>query len=220
MIHVYGTSHVSEESIELIDEKIAEHDPEIIALELDVKRLEALLAGDERTDAPLFIKLVRYFQQKVGQKTGVMPGDEMLHAYHRCEQQDRDVALIDQDIRITLQRLNKIRRKEKVKAAASLIFGLLLPGSFDLSEIPEDEDIKYLLEETEQRFPGIYKVLVEERNFYMATALQKLQEEHPEKDIVAFVGAGHKEALRDILDEVEFEDDSGDDSENRSLEDF
>lgn len=216
MIHIYGTSHVSEESIELIDEKVDEHDPEIVALELDMKRLKALLTDDSRSDAPVFIRLIKYFQQKVGQKTGVMPGDEMLHAYQRCEQGDREVALIDQDIRITLQRLNNIRRKEKVKAVGSILLGVLLPGSFDLSTIPEDEDIQRLLEETRKRFPEIYQILVEERNQYMAAALQQLQEDHPEKDIVAFVGAGHKEALKDILNEVEFEENSG----NQSLEDF
>lgn len=224
---MHGTSHVSEESIALIDEKLDEHDPEIVALELDMKRLEALLTGDQTSDAPIFIRLIKYFQQKVGQKTGVMPGDEMLHAYSRCEQDDRDIALIDQDIRITLQRLNKIRRKEKVKAAGSLLLSLILPGSFDVSKIPEDEQIETLLEETRDRFPGIYQVLVEERNQYMAAALKQLQEENPEKDIVAFVGAGHKDALRDILEQTEIDHhekeqpkDDQDDDPSRSLEDF
>lgn len=219
MIRVYGTSHVSYESIELIDEKLEQHDPDIVALELDTARLEALISDQDNSQGPIFIRLLRYFQQKVGEKTGVMPGDEMLHAIHRAETQGRDLALIDQDIRVTLQRLKNIRRKEKVKAAGSIFLGLLLPGAFDLSTIPKDAKIDELLEETKHRFPGIYRVLVQERNDYMAAALEQLQNEHPEKDIVAFVGAGHKEELRRMLEEAGVNEEI-EDSSNQTLEDF
>lgn len=201
MIQVFGTSHVSEESIELIDEKLEEHDPEAVALELDLVRLNALLNGENSSaDGPLFLKAVKKLQEYVGGKTGVMPGDEMVYAYRKAMHEGKDVYLIDQDIRITVDRVKSVSRKEKVKAAASIALGFLKPGEIDVGKIPEQDIISKLLDELEDRFPQLYQVFVEERNQVMFEALQHVQEEHEGQDIVAFVGAAHEEALRKELE--------------------
>ncbi|MFB6292163.1 MAG: TraB domain-containing protein [Candidatus Nanohaloarchaea archaeon] len=199
MIHVYGTSHVSEDSLELIDQKIDEHDPEIVALELDMLRLEALLRGDRPSSGPVFLWLMKKFQDFVGSKTGVMPGDEMLHAFQRSMEENREVALIDQDIRITVDRLGDVSRKEKVKAAFSLLGGLFLGGSFDLSSIPGEDQVETVLDEFRDEYPGLYSVLVADRDQVMAEALEQLESENPDADIVAFVGAGHERKLQERL---------------------
>ncbi len=199
MIHIYGTSHVSEDSLKVIDEKIDEHDPDIVALELDLLRLEALLTGDRPSSGPVFLWIMKKFQNFVGSRTGVMPGEEMLHAFKKAIDEDREVALIDQDIRITVNRLGEVRRKEKVKAAFSLLGGLFIGGGFDLSSIPQDEQIERLLEEFKDRYPELYNVLVRERDQVMSDALRQLQTENPDAEIVAFVGAGHEQELRERL---------------------
>lgn len=202
LIHIYGVSHVSHDSIELIEQKIDEHDPEVVALELDATRFNALVSDEQRNHGPLFLKLVQKFQRYIGSKTGVMPGDEMMYAYEKAAAEGRDVALIDQDIRVTVGRLKDVRRKEKVKAGLQLLAAPFLSGRIDLSEIPDEEFIQEILEEMEEKFPGLYTVLVEERNAYMAEALRKTQEDS-EGDVVAFVGAAHREALREMLDGVD-----------------
>lgn len=201
MIHVYGTSHVSNESLELIDEKLEEHQPDIIALELDPQRLQALLTDQESSSGSIFLNLLKRFQEYIGSKTGVMPGEEMAHAYRKAEDLDADVALIDQDMRVTLQRLKEVSRKEKVKAVFSLLFGGLASSKFDFSQIPEDKEIDSILDETRNEFPQIYNVLVAERDSYMAASLRQLQLDNPESEIVAFVGAGHKESVRKLLEQ-------------------
>lgn len=206
MVSVYGTSHVSEESMELIDRAIDEHQPDIVALELDMPRLESLLNEESGKQGSIFMKLLKKFQQRIGRKTGVMPGEEMLYAYQRCADDEMELALIDQDIRVTLGRLKRVPAKEKVKAAFSLVFSIFASKKMDLSEIPEDETIDMLLEEAKDQYPEIYRVLVQERNLYMAKALKQLEEENPDKEVVAFVGAGHKEAIRALLDESSQED--------------
>ncbi|MFB6192717.1 MAG: TraB domain-containing protein [Candidatus Nanohaloarchaea archaeon] len=205
MIHVYGTSHVSHESIEKIDSAIEDHDPDIVALELDPLRLQALKSGerDSKNDGSLFIRLLRRFQNRVGSKTGLMPGQEMLYAYHKALGEDRDVVLIDQDIRITMSELKKVRRKEKVKAGASLLAGLVLPGSLDLSRIPDDRLVQQMSRELEDRYPGLYRVLLEDRNMMMTESLKHVQRDNPDSDIVAFVGAAHRKHLEDELSEFD-----------------
>lgn len=205
MVEVYGVSHVSEDSIELIREKIENKDPDIVALELDAPRLNALLSNNNQRSNSIFGELIRRFQRYIGSKTGVMPGDEMVYAYKECGQRNIEVALVDQNIQITLQRLKEIRRKEKVRAAISLAAGFLLPGKFDFTEIPKENEINRLLEETKEEYPGIYRVLVEERNFYMAEALKHLQRNNAEKEIIAFVGAGHRDEIRRLIDEEDFQ---------------
>lgn len=207
MIKIYGTSHVSYESIELIDDAFTE-EPDIVALELDAPRLEALMFdGKGRKDGDFLIKILEKFQRYIGGKTGLMPGQEMLYAYNRGIKDNLDIALIDQDIRVTVDRLKSIRRKEKVKAVLSIGAGVLLPfgDTLDLEKIPEGEEIERLKSEMEGSFPGLHKVLLEERNYVMAEALMRLQEENPESDIAVFMGAAHKKPVSDILESEGFE---------------
>ncbi|MFT4892408.1 MAG: pheromone shutdown protein TraB [Candidatus Nanohaloarchaea archaeon] len=196
MIHIFGTSHVSQESLDLVEEKIEEIDPEVVALELDTLRLNSLLNDrKEKQGGSLFVRLLQFFQESVGKKTGVMPGEEMLHAYRTAEKNGIDVALIDQDIRVTIDKLKGVSFWEKLKAGAQLVVGMLIPGSFDIAqEIPEEELIEQLLFEMKFKFPEMYDVLVEQRNLHMTESL-KMLENDTEGDIVAFVGAAHRKAL-------------------------
>jgi len=202
VIHVYGTSHVSEQSLDLIDEKIEEHDPDTVAIELDPVRLQSLLSeGETGTEGPLLIKLLQKFQAYIGGKTGLMPGQEMLYAYNKAQNQGKDTALIDQDIRITVDRLKTVKRKEKVKAGISLILGTMLPfgEKMRVNEIPGQEDISSLVSGFKDSFPGIYHVLMEQRNIHMEQVISRLQRENPEKDIAVFLGAAHRKSVSKLL---------------------
>lgn len=198
-MHIYGTSHVSQESVDEIEHRIEEHQPDMVALELDPMRLNALLTGERGSEGSLFVRMLEKFQRIIGSRTGVMPGEEMKRAYEKAGEIGAEVALIDQDIRITFSRLKKVSRKEKVKAALHLGFGVLIGQKLDLTTVPEQQEIAKLLEELEENFPGLHRVLVEERNTYMEEALKQLQEDNPEKEIVVFVGAGHRDYLLERL---------------------
>ncbi|PSG99404.1 MAG: hypothetical protein BRC29_04780 [Nanohaloarchaea archaeon SW_7_43_1] len=196
MIHIFGTSHVSQESLDLVEEKIEEINPEIVALELDVPRLNSLLNDkNKKRGGSLFVRILQSFQQSIGKETGVMPGEEMLHAYRTAEKNDIEVALIDQDIRITFSKLKNVSFREKLKAGAQLLIGVVFPGDFEIAhEIPEEELIDQLLLEMEFKFPEMYDILVEQRNRHMIKSLRKLEKE-TDGDIVVFVGAAHRKAM-------------------------
>ena len=202
MIYVYGTSHVSEDSFDVVDEAIDEHDPEVVALELDPPRLHSLLSDEQQGGGSVMVRLIRFFQNRVGSKTGVMPGEEMKYAFEKAMKSQREVALVDQDIRVTVGRLKQVRRKEKVKAAFSVMAGLVFGGSFEASNIPDEEVINELVEKMKEEYPGIYRVLMEERNEYIVESLKKVNEEN-EGDVVAFLGAAHVQEVKEMLDEVD-----------------
>ena len=52
--------------------------------------------------------------------------------------------------------------------------------------------------EFQKTFPKLYKILVEDRNIYMANQLKELSKTH--KKIVAVIGAGHRKGIKQILE--------------------
>jgi len=63
----------------------------------------------------------------------------------------------------------------------------------DLRKVPEKELINTILKQVKERYPNFYRVLVEDRNKYMAKKLFKLMRNY--NKIVAVVGAGHEEEI-------------------------
>jgi pheromone shutdown protein TraB len=203
MINIVGTSHVSQESIERIDEAFEGFDPDVVCLELDRNRLNALLADERSTEGMNLVhRGLALFQRYIGGKTGVMPGEEMKYAFETAQRKGLKVYLIDQDIRQTLGRLKAVRRKEKVKAFAMLPLSFFGATRFDYREIPGQKQIDQLLEVFEQRFPELYHVFVDERNLYMAQSLRMVQEKHSGDKIMAIVGAAHKTGLEEYINEI------------------
>jgi pheromone shutdown protein TraB len=141
-----------------------------------------------------------WFQRYIGGKTGLMPGEEMLHAYRRADSEGLEVFLIDRDIRRTLQRLKSVRRKEKVLAILAAPLSLIF-SDFNLDEIPEADKIEKMKKALASRFPELYKVLLEERDIYMYEAIKRIYRQDPEKDILVVVGAAHRRGLEERVDE-------------------
>ena len=209
MLRIIGTSHIARESIDQVDRVIKETLPDIVAVELDRKRLYGLLNKDkQRTDwrsirriglqGWLFAIIGSWIEKKLGAEVGVAPGDEMLKAISSAKETGAKIALIDQDIEITLRRFSKnFTWKEKKSLAAEIINGLFKrkKPEFDLQKVPKRKIISELIEEVRKKYPSVYKVLILERNEHMAKELAALIEQNPEKSIVAVVGAGHEQEL-------------------------
>ena len=71
--------------------------------------------------------------------------------------------------------------------------------TLDLTRVPDEETIDILLEEVKKRYPGIYKVLIGDRNKILAKNLYNLKEKYNNKKILAILGAGHKKGVEKIL---------------------
>ncbi|VVB80940.1 TraB family protein [uncultured archaeon] len=212
-IKIVGTSHISPESLKKVEETILDNKPQIVAIELDAKRLYALIhKGKERISYRdirkvglkgwLFAIIGAWAEKKLGAKVGVAPGSEMLKAVAAAQQVGARVALIDQDINITLKRFSKsLTWKEKFTFAVDLFKGVVLKKGvqFDLEKVPSQKVINTLIEDVKKRYPSVYRVLVEERNEYMAKRLAILKKVQPEANIVAVVGAGHEREIRTLL---------------------
>ncbi len=216
-IVVVGTSHIAGESVRMVREVIERENPDCVAVELDLRRLHGMRAGrGSMRDAfailgPanfVFFAMMRWVQGMLSKRTGILPGEEMLSAVDAAEERGIQVALVDRDIAMTFDRLRSVSSAEKFNLILFLIGGLVLGPilalfgkgkRIDLNRVPEKELVREATEEIRKRFPGIYRVLIAERDSYIASRLIVISKSYGR--IVAFVGAGHTEAIEGIIQE-------------------
>lgn len=210
-IFLVKTSHVSEESINKVRNSIEEIKPDIVGVELDRKRYNALKNEEKKQRSllgflkgnfflGLLQKLLSSLQSKVGEDLGIEPGSEMAEAIEIAEEKDIPIALLDRDIKITMERLwKKMTLKEKFKIFGGLILGLLGFGrkKVDVDKITEDENVNLLINEFRDFSPGAAEAIIDERDAYISARL--LAHASEGKKIVAVIGAGHEKGIIDYL---------------------
>ena len=222
-IILLGTSHIAEESVAAIERAIAKYEPCIVAVELDTARLDALVHRRRRVSflslvprvgitGAVFAVIGGYVQKKLGAKVGVLPGADMLAAVRTAQKHKLPVFLIDQPIEVTLRRFSAaFTFREKMRLLADVFMAIFFPerqmkqyGVFvlDLSTVPSQKLIARLIREIKKRYPSLYRVLIHERNEYMVYQLVRLAHQHPDKKILAVVGAGHEEGMQRMLGRV------------------
>ena len=210
---IIGTSHIAKQSLEEVEKAIVEGKPDIIALELDRNRLYGLFKKQDRIRIydikrigikGFFFSLIgAWAEKKLGNMVGVAPGSEMKKAVVLARKNNTKIALIDQNIEITLKRFSKsLSWKEKWNFFVDVVkafFSRKNAVEFDLTKVPGKKVIKKLVGQVKERYPNVYRVLIDERNHVMAKKLIKLMENYPEKKILAVVGAGHEEDIIDLI---------------------
>src|SRR3990172_4596324 len=216
---VVGTAHVSRESVELVRRAIDELRPDAVAIELDPKRFEALSRPDRlealdlrevirtRQLATLGLNLVlAAYQRSLGVALGVRPGAELLEAARCAEDAGIPVALCDRDVRITLRRawhaLSFWKRMVLLASFSAALFERAELSEEDLRELRRTDVLSRLLSELGNAFPGLKRVLIDERDAYLAERIH----ETPGRRIVAVVGAGHVEGIVRVLERDERSD--------------
>jgi len=210
---VMGTSHIAKQSLEDVKKAIEEGKPFIVALELDKKRLYALMSAKKGKlrfydifkigfKGFLFSLIGAWAEKKLGEMVGVAPGSEMKQAVRLAKKNNIKLALIDQDIEITLKRLSKsLTWKEKWNFVVDVFKAVILRKKeveFDLRTVPSKKIIDKLIKKVKKRYPNIYNVLVKERNDVMAKKLVRLMKTE-DKKILAIVGAGHEEEIIELI---------------------
>ncbi len=212
-----GTSHIAKQSLDEVKNAIEKEKPDIIALELDHKRLHALMQKQRRLEIGmirkvgikgfLFLLIGAWAEKKLGKLVGVAPGSEMRQALKLARKANIKVALVDQDIEITLKRLSQeLTWKEKwnfVKDILSGLFSRKKEIDFDLRTVPDKKTIKKLVGKLRERYPNVYKVLIGERNIVIAHNLTKIMDNNPNKKILVVLGAGHVEDVIKLLENKE-----------------
>jgi pheromone shutdown-related protein TraB len=213
-IFLVGTAHVSQESVDLVQQVIANEKPDCVCVELDEKRYQAL-SGRKRWESldlkeiikkkqlsTLLVNLIlSSYQKKLGMQLGVMPGSELLQATREAEKHSIPVSLCDRDVRVTLRRAwHQTSFLKKGYLLATLLVSL-----FDKTEITEEkleqlkkkDALSELMAELGEAMPVLKKVLIDERDIYLAEKIKM----SAGKKLVAVVGAGHVEGIKKRIGE-------------------
>lgn len=203
-----GTAHVSQASVDAVRDHLAGDEFDAVAIELCASRHRALTDTDAWRDMNLF-QIIRQgkagmmmaslalgaYQRRIAEQFGIEPGAEMKAAMEIADEKGLPLQLIDREIGITLKRTSgKLSWWQRWMLINGMIVSL-----FSREKI-EEEDIERLkqgdlLNETFSEFasesPALYEGLIEERDHYMAAKLLEEHGAHPERRVLAVIGAGH-----------------------------
>jgi len=210
---IIGTSHIAKQSLEDVEKAIIDGKPDIIALELDKRRLYSLFKEPSKIriydikrvgiKGFVFALIGAWAEKKLGKIVGVAPGSEMKKAVRLAKKNKIKLALIDQDIEITLKRFSKsLTWKEKWNFIVDIIKAIFIRKeviTFDLTKVPSKKVVKKLVGQVKKRYPNIYKVLIEERNEVMANNIKKIMETYTDKKILVIIGAGHEDDILELI---------------------
>ena len=213
-ITLVGTAHISRESADLVREVIERERPDTVCIELDAQRYEALSQKQRwesldlkqiirnRQLAPLLANLLlASYQKRLGGALGVLPGTELLEAAKVADELGIEVALCDRDVRVTLRRawasMSLWNKAQLMATFFASIFESPELTEEDLRRIRDRDVLTELMDELGEALPDLKRVLIDERDTYLA---QRIREASGER-IVAVVGAGHVEGMKRALQE-------------------
>ena len=209
---IIGTAHISKKSVDLVRDTIRKERPDCVCLELDKRRYRSLIKPQnwenldlkhiirEKQLSTLIIQIMlASFQKRLGDKTGVLPGMEMVEAARVSDEESIKTALCDRDARITLRRAWASTPFFK----KSMIISSVIASLFDQTDISEDQlgelrdqdVLSEMLKEIGTVLPEVKHVLIDERDDYLAEKIRTTTGNR----IVAVVGAGHVQGILESL---------------------
>lgn len=212
-IFLLGTAHISKKSAEEVKKAINYLEPDCVAIELDQKRYDSIVNKNrwenlnikeviKNKELPtLFINLLlAAFQKKLAKKLEVTPGIEFIEAINEANSKNIKIVLADRDIRITLKRAwSSISFWQKMTLISSIFAGF--SENDDLTEeklenMKNSDVISELMNELGKEQPILKKVLVDERDIYLAEKI-KLSDG---KKVLGIIGAGHLQGIIKVIE--------------------
>ena len=212
-ILLIGTAHISQSSVDEVNEVIEQEKPDTVCIELCASRHQAMMDKDQWKNMDIF-KVVREgksfllfanlimtaFQKRLGSQLGVKPGAEMLSAAEASERVNSELLLADRDVKITLQRTWRgMPFWGRMKVLSQLLASLFIREDISKEEIEklkESDALSEAMQMLTDQSPDMKRILIDERDQFMAEKIRQA----PGKRIVAVVGAGHVKGLTGELE--------------------
>lgn len=215
-ITLIGTAHVSRQSVGEVERIIEEVNPDRICIELDKGRMEAKTNQRDYSSMNLrkvfkegkaFLLLANTalasFQKRIGEGTGVAPGEEILGAARIAEKKGIPCSLCDREISITLKRAWGLSNAwNKCKLIATLISSAFSKEKVtpqELEELKHTDTLQSMMQELANELPGAKKALIDERDRYLASSIYTA----PGRNKVAVIGAGHASGIIETIGRLE-----------------
>ena len=213
-IYLVKTAHVSKNSVEDVNEIIDKVHPDAICIELDEDRLNNFNNADRwrNTDIVTIIKekrvgllmvnvILSAFQKRMAAKLDTRSGGEMLAGINAAKELNVPLVLVDRKINTTFRRIwSKLGLWEKAKLITTIIMSIFDDEEIseeDLANLKQSDMLEAALEEVGKEFPIVKRVLVDERDMYLAQKIKNA----PGQTIVAIIGAAHANGIKRHISE-------------------
>ena len=226
-ILILGTAHVSQKSVDDVENYIQKFKPHVVAVELCQTRYNSI-RDKERWKNLNLVEVIKArklymlmaslilssFQKKMGEQQHVAPGAEMVKAIDLAEQYGLSLALVDRDVQITLRRAwQSMGFFKKMVIISELVTGLTTKADIedeDLEQMKQKDVLDELFEKLPSRYSNVKEIIITERDKYLAEKIKRTADQNPRaKEIFAVVGAGHLKGIKKFfysttfLDELE-----------------
>ncbi|MDR1804152.1 MAG: TraB/GumN family protein [Treponema sp.] len=221
-----GTAHVSRGSIDEVSGIIREERPDLICVELDEGRYGSITQKESWENLNMvkvfregkgFLLLANLvlsgFQRRMGAELGVKPGEEMKAALDIAKELGIPHALCDREVQVTLRRAwASCGIWNKSKLLATLLTSAFTTEKISAEEIEElknRNELDGMMNELADYLPEVKETLIDERDSYLAAKIwenarkqgNSRQDGSPQR-IVAVVGAGHIQGIRNQLESI------------------
>ncbi|MVT13780.1 MAG: hypothetical protein GPW16_05840 [Euryarchaeota archaeon] len=197
MIRIIGIIHVMDISSRVYS-AIDYYSPSAVAIELDNKRLQALLSNEYKRKLSI-TGIISYMQRRIAMSNNIIPGAEMLAAYKKAKMNDIPVFLIDDDIEEIYSKIRSIPFREKFYIFMETFFSLPFSRKYSIDELLDNEDL--MLEKFKKRYPTLFHYLLEERNRNMAKRIKEIEERY--QNVLVFVGDAHLTGIKSLIPDAE-----------------
>lgn len=210
-ITIIGTAHISNDSVEEVEQALLEIQPDTVAIELDDERYKSMTETKNWNDMDVvdIIKkkkvgfllaqmILSSYQRKIAQNLNQNVGQEMSVAIQYSKENQTKLLMIDRNIQTTLLRIwHNLGWFEKIKMLTELLSSLFENDvkEEDIEALKQGDMLQSALAEVSKQFPKIAESLIFERDRIMA---YKLAHASGHK-IVAVVGAAHLPGIQKNL---------------------
>jgi len=214
---VLGTAHVSEASVAEVERIITKWNPDTICVELCESRLKSIQDPNYLTKLDIF-KVFRErkmwlvfsnlilssFQKRLGGGKS-KPGDELRRAVDLATKLGKKLQCVDREIQVTLKRAWATVGFISKSLLVSILFSSLLVkeelSSQKIEEMKTEDALKDLFSQLPSRYDSIKRVILDERDRYLAEKIRREALKLKKGKVFAVVGAGHLEGIKTYLRE-------------------
>ncbi len=210
-IILVGTAHISSESAELVKTVIETEKPHIVCLEWDKARYNKYMNPDgwSNTDIVQVIKqkrmtvlissiIYKLIQKHLAKINDSVAGAEFFQAVDSADKVGAKLALVDRDSQLTFKRFWRVMPLRK-KALLPYAFGSVLEGAEESEEemlkMLNSENFESIFEQLQEAYPELWRVLLVERDQYMADKILRQEEDK----IVVVIGQAHLKGIEKNL---------------------
>lgn len=212
-----GTAHVSAQSIEEVNAAIKSNMPDNVAIELDENRLASIKDPErwKKMDIVQVLKnkmgflmlaniILSGYQKRMGEGSGVKPGQEMAEAIKTAEELNIPQTMVDRPIGVTLKRAwSKNSLWGKCRLLAILLGTAFFSDDEDSSpekieELKKSNEMDAMMKELSSYLPVVKEVLIDERDRYLASKIWECKGQK----VLAVLGAGHLPGVMAYLEKL------------------